>query len=113
MLRFGSVEEVYLPPRSKRGVTWKGEEPLYWRLLKVLLISDIILGLSFTFSIPFWAQKYPDSLHTSIVSIHPGGKYYLRPIVGWYEPGWLFIFIAIVALQWCVVLIKREEVETR
>lgn len=87
--------------------------PLFWKMLRALLILDIICGLLFTFSIPFWAQKYPDSMHTSAVSIHPGGTYYLRPGIAWYEPGWLFIFIALLALQWVVVLIKREEIEFR
>ena len=102
-----------MPPRSKRGVKWKGEVPLYWRLVRAFLILDIIFGLLFTFSIPFWGQKYPDSVHTSVVSIHPGGTYFLRPRVGWYEPGWLFICLAIIAVQWVVVLIKREEIEFR
>ena len=107
------VKEVNLPPRGKRGVRWKGEAPLYWRLLNVVLILDIVLGLLFTFSIPFWAQKYRDSVHTSVVSFRSAGTYYLRPSVGWYEPGWLFIFLGLMALQWVVVLIKREEIEFR
>jgi len=107
------VKEVNLPLRGKQGVRWKGEVPLYWRLLRIFLIFNIVFGLLVTFSIPFWARKHPDSVHTPVVSFRSADTYYLRPSVGWYEPGWLFIVIGLIASQWVIVLIKTEEIEFR
>lgn len=90
---------------------FKGETPVWARVLAGLLVVNIFLQIITAYAIPRWFPIQPDPIHSFAVRFKGGPTYFVQPWLGMYSDYGLDIGFVLLGVFLLLLWIKRDQLE--
>jgi hypothetical protein len=94
-------------------VKWqfKGETPLWAKILAGVLFLNILLQVVSSYGIPRWTPIHPDAVHSYAIHYRGGPTFYVQPWIGLYVDYGVYLGFAVLVLFLVLLWINRDQLE--